>query len=120
MKSKLSVKQLQDIANILRRDVLEMTSLAGSGHPTSCMSCAELMSILFFNEMSYDTKNQFNENNDEFILSKGHATPILYSVLKHIGVLKNDLKSLRKLNSVLEGHPIPNKEIPLVKVATGS
>ena len=77
----VNIKQLQDIANILRRDSIEMTTQAGSGHPTSCMSCAEIMSTLFFSEMSYDIKNPNNPDNDEFILSKGHAAPILYSVL---------------------------------------
>ena len=59
----VNTKQLQDIANILRRDVLESTTSAGSGHPTTCMSCAEIISVLFFDEMNPE---------DEFILSKGH------------------------------------------------
>ena len=81
-----SEKELQDIANILRRDVLEMTTLAGSGHLSSCLSCAEIMSVLFFNEMSYDVKNVDNSDNDEFILSKGHAAHILYSTLYRAGL----------------------------------
>ena len=62
------IKELQDIANILREDVLEMTSAAGSGHPTSCLSCADIISCLFFNEMKYDIGNADNPDNDEFIL----------------------------------------------------
>src|SRR3989338_1021444 len=77
------------------------------------------MSVLFFNEMKYDTKNPFNPNNDEFVLSKGHAAPILYSSLYRAGCIKDDLNSLRKLNSRLEGHPLP-RSLSWVKVATGS
>ena len=116
---KKEVKYLQDAANILRRDILKMTTAAGSGHPTSCLSCAEIISVLFFSEMKFDSSNSENPDNDEFILSKGHATPILYSALKHSGCIKDDLMTLRKLNSNLEGHPIP-KSLKWVKVATGS
>ena len=114
-----SQKQLKDIANILRRDSLISTTEAGSGHPTSCMSSAEIMSTLFFNEMSYNNKQPFNPDNDEFILSKGHAAPILYSALYRSDCIKNDLKSLRKLHSPLEGHPMP-RSLKWIKVATGS
>ena len=106
----MNIKKLQDLANILRRDVLKMTTSAGSGHPTSCLSSAEIMSVLFFNELKYDTKNPFNQDNDEFILSKGHAAPILYSALYRVGSIKNDLMKLRKLNSPLEGHPVRSEE----------
>ena len=77
------------------------------------------MSVLFFNEMKYDIKSPRYENNDEFILSKGHAAPILYSALFRAGCIHYDLKSLRKLTSHLEGHPMP-RDIKWVKVATGS
>src|SRR3989344_6302191 len=113
------IKELQDIANILREDVLEMTSAAGSGHPTSCLSCAEIISCLFFNEMKYDIGNSNNLDNDEFILSKGHAAPILYSALSRAGAIKDDLFGLRKLESNLEGHPLP-ASFSWVKIATGS
>ena len=113
-----SIKNLQNIANILRRDVLKMTTEAGSGHPTSCLSCAELMACLFFDELALEIKNPDNPGNDEFILSKGHAAPILYSSLYHAGAIKNDLLSLRKFNSSLEGHPLPS--LPFIKSATGS
>jgi len=113
-------KQLLDIANILRRDVLKMTTTAGSGHPTSCMSSAEIMSALFFNEMHFDKRNAFNPDNDEFILSKGHAAPILYAALYRADCLSHHPNSLRKLKSPLEGHPIPSPHISWVKVATGS
>ena len=66
---------LKDMASVLRRDVLKMTTAAGSGHPTTCMSCAEIMSVLFFKEMSYDTKNPFNPENSHTV-----KKPINYSV----------------------------------------
>lgn len=115
----MNQKELQDIANVMRRDVAKMTTAAGSGHPSSCFSCAEIMSVLFFHEMKYDTKNFENEDNDEFILSKGHAAPILYSALFRAGAIKEDLLKLRKIKSNLEGHPIP-KSLKQIKVATGS
>jgi len=113
------IKDLQNIANILRRDVLKMTSASGSGHPTSCLSIAEIMSVLFFKEMSYSPSNPENPDNDEFILSKGHAAPILYSSLYRTGCIKNNLMDLRTLKSGLEGHPMPGS-LKWIKVATGS
>src|SRR3989338_2625817 len=115
-----SINNLQTAANVLRRDVIEMTTQAGSGHLTSCLSCAEIMSALFFHTMKYDVKNPSNENNDEFILSKGHAAPILYAALKHAGCINDNLHTLRSLNSPLEGHPIPSEKFKWIKVATGS
>ncbi|MDP7180562.1 MAG: transketolase [Candidatus Woesearchaeota archaeon] len=112
-------KNLRDIANLLRRDVLMMTTKAGSGHPTTCMSCAEIISTLFFNEMSYDTTNPLNPDNDEFVLSKGHAAPILYAALSKAGCTKTDILSLRKFKSPFEGHPMPSS-LKWVKAATGS
>ena len=113
------MRQLQDIANVLRIDSIKATTAAGSGHPTSCMSMAEIMSVLWFNEMKYDVKNADNLDNDEFILSKGHAAPILYASLFRAGCIRNDLTTLRMIDSPLEGHPMPN-ELKWIKVATGS
>ena len=113
-----SVNQLNRIASILRRDVLKITTEAGSGHPTTCLSSAEIMSVLFFSEMKYDI-NYNNPDNDEFILSKGHAAPILYSSLFRANCINEDLMSLRKSGSLLEGHPIPNS-LGWIKAATGS
>jgi len=115
----MDLKGLQAMATILRRDSIEMTTAAGSGHPTSCMSCADIMSALFFHSMSYDTKDPNNLNSDQFILSKGHAAPILYAALKRAGCIDDDLLTLRKINSRLEGHPNP-RSFPWVKVGTGS
>ncbi len=113
-------KDLGDIANILRRDALEATTIAGSGHPTSCLSCAEIVSCLFFHQIQFDTRNPENPNNDEFILSKGHAAPILYAALYRANLINHHPTSLRKIKSPLEGHPIPSLHLPWVKVATGS
>lgn len=112
-------KELKDISNILRRDVIEMTTAAGSGHPTSCMSAAEIFSTLFFDEMEYDPGNAFNPGNDEFVLSKGHAAPIWYAALERAGAIDENLDSLRKLDSHLQGHPMPIS-LDWVEVATGS
>ncbi len=110
---------LKAIAKRLRFKVLEMTSEAGSGHPTSCLSVAEIMSCLFFDEMRYNTKKPDDLGNDEFVLSKGHASPILWACLAEAGVIKeSDLTGYRKIGSVLEGHPTPR--MPWVKAATGS
>jgi len=115
----LTVDRLKDIATLLRRDVLEETTEAGSGHPTTCLSAVEILTVLYFHEMTYDTSNGNNPDNDEFVLSKGHAAPLLYAVLKRAKCIGDDLSTLRKMTSRLEGHPVP----PLdgwVKVATGS
>jgi len=114
----MEIKHIQEIANVLRRDSLEMTSKAGSGHPSSCLSAADIISSLFFNEMSFDIKNPNNPDNDEFILSKGHASAVLYSALFHSGCIKEKLEDYRKIASNLEGHPTP--ELSWIKVATGS
>lgn len=111
--------QLRDIALRLRIHSLEMTTAAGSGHPSSCMSMAEISSVLFFHEMKYDPKDRNNFGNDEFVLSKGHAAPILYAAWAEAGILPlKRLNTLRKISSDLEGHPTPL--LPWVKAATGS
>ena len=111
-------KQLADVARMLRRQVLRMTTEAGSGHPTSCMSCAEIVAALFFHEMRWDPADPQARNVDRFVLSKGHAAPILWAVLAAAGAIDEDPMSLRRIDSTLEGHPTPNN--PWVKVATGS
>jgi len=103
-------EQLQLMAQKLRIDSLKSTTEAGSGHPTSCMSAAEIVSALFFSELQED---------DEFILSKGHAAPILWAVYAEAGCIpEEDLSTLRRIDSVLEGHP--TFRMPLIRVATGS
>lgn len=110
---------LFDIAKRLRHHVLRMTSGAGSGHPTSCLSSVELVSCLFFDEMRFNVKNPFDLSNDEFILSKGHASPLLWAAYAEAGIIPiKKLEEYRKFPSPLEGHPTPN--MPWVKAATGS
>lgn len=112
-------KQLQDIANRLRINSIKATNASKSGHPTSCASMAEIMAVLFFDTMNYNIKDPKNGGNDRFILSKGHAAPILYSAWAEAGLFPvEDLLNLRKIDSDLEGHPTPR--LNFVDVATGS
>lgn len=109
---------LELMARKLRREVIAMTTAAGSGHPTSCMSCADIVAALYFREMRWDPADPKARNVDSFILSKGHAAPIWWAALHEAGASDADLLSLRRLDSPLEGHPTPNN--PWVRVATGS
>jgi transketolase len=110
---------LQDKATQLRIDSIRATTAAGSGHPTSCASCAEIISTLFFSMMRYDPKNPRHPANDIFILSKGHAAPILYAAWAEAGLFPREkLLDLRTIGSNLEGHPTPR--LAFVPVATGS
>src|SRR6478609_9738562 len=114
-----SIDVLKEKGRQLRIDSLNATTAAGSGHPTSCLSAADLTSVVFFREMRFDPKDPHNPANDRFILSKGHAAPLLYAAYAESGILKRDqLTTLRQLNSDLEGHPTPR--IPWVDAATGS
>ena len=113
------VPALMNIATRLRIDSVRATSEAGSGHPSTCCSAAEIVAALFFAEMRYDPHDPQNPDNDRFVLSKGHAAPILYAAWAEAGFLKReDLLTLRRLDSDLEGHPTPR--LPFVDVATGS
>src|SRR5262249_18508805 len=112
------LEPLRMAARKLRRLVIRMTTEAGSGHPTSCMSCADIVSALFFREMRWDPRNPGARNVDAFVLSKGHAAPILWAALHEAGAITEDLMSLRRLDSTLEGRSTPVN--PWVKVATGS
>lgn len=113
------IEFLESMAARLRIDSVRATTEAGSGHPTSCASAAEIMAVLFFSVMRYDPVNPRKPNNDLFVLSKGHAAPILYAAWAEAGLFPvNHLLTLRRLNSDLEGHPTPH--LPFVDVATGS
>ena len=110
---------LRKIATRLRVHSLRMTTTAGSGHPTTCLSAADLAACLFFGEMRWNTRNPGDPANDEFVLSKGHAAPLLWAVYAEAGVIPaKDLMDLRKISSDLEGHPTPRMR--WVKAATGS
>ncbi len=107
------------LAAQLRIDSIRCTTAAGSGHPTSAMSAADLMSVLLTDHLRYDFDAPENPNNDSLIFSKGHACPLLYAAYKAVGAVSDEeLLTLRKLGSRLEGHPTP--DIPWVEAATGS
>ena len=114
-----SIPALQNIATQLRIDSIRSTTAAGSGHPTTCMSAAEIVATLFFAEMRYDPADPRNPYNDRFVLSKGHAAPILYAAWAEAGLFPRDeVLKLRQIGSDLEGHPTPR--LSFVDVATGS
>ncbi|MGE0455634.1 MAG: transketolase [Vicinamibacteria bacterium] len=110
--------KLSKMAQKLRRHSMVMTAEAGSGHPTTCMSAAEIMAVLFFHEMRWDPSDPSGADQDVFVLSKGHAAPILWACLREAGAISDDLLGLRRYTSSLEGHPTPRS--PWVRVATGS
>ena len=113
------IELLKGIANQLRIHSIEATTAAGSGHPTSCCSAADVVAALFFGHMKYDAKNPHYYNNDRFILSKGHAAPLLYAAWAENGFVPiPELLKLRKFGNDLEGHPTPR--LAFVDVATGS
>ena len=108
-----------NIATRLRIDSVRATSQAGSGHPSTCCSAADIVAALFFSEMKFDPREPQNPDNDRFVLSKGHAAPLLYAAWAEAGLFARDeLLTLRQLGSDLEGHPTPR--LPFVDVATGS
>jgi len=116
--SKAELVELQNAAHRMRIDSIESTTAAGSGHPSSCTSAADIMSVLFKKAMKYNVKDPGNASNDRFVLSKGHAAPVLYAAWKEVGYLTEPLTNLRKFTSDLEGHPPVT--LPFVDVATGS
>ena len=114
-----SIDAIKEKGRLLRILSLKATTEAGSGHPSSCLSAADLMSVIFFHEMQYNPKDPHNPANDRFVLSKGHAAPLLWAAYAEAGIIdEKDVLTLRRLDSVLEGHPTPRMR--WVDVATGS
>src|SRR5258708_5807732 len=114
-----SIELLREKARLLRIHSMRMATLAGSRYPTSCLSAADLMAATFFHAMRFDRANPNSLTSDRFVLSKGHAAPILYAALAEAGVFPiSRLMTLRQISSELEGHPTPL--IPGVDAATGS
>ncbi|XP_015599581.1 transketolase-like protein 2 isoform X1 [Cephus cinctus] len=114
-----AIQELKDIANKLRIHSIRATQASKSGHPTSCASMAEIMSVLFFHTMKYKVSAPRDPSSDRFILSKGHAAPILYAAWAEAGLFPtSELLNLRKFDSDLEGHPTPR--LNFIDVGTGS
>ena len=118
-KESLNIEYLKNRANMIRLHAVRMTAKAGSGHPTSAMSCAEILSVLYLDQMVCDPAYPESPEGDDFVISKGHGSPGLYAVLKEGGMLQDeDLMDYRTCGSILEGHPVP--AVPGVRLATGS
>jgi len=117
----LDCETLREKARQLRLDVLEMTTRAGSGHPSSCFSCVEIITALFYGPiLRYRPKEPHWPDRDRFIMSKGHAAPLLYAALADVGYFdRSQLSTLREVNSPLQGHPIQDL-MPGVEATTGS
>ncbi len=114
------IEYLEKVAKEIRRGIIEEVYNAQSGHPGGSLSIADLLAVLYFKEMNINPQNPNDENRDRLVLSKGHCAPALYSALANRGYFdKEELKTLRKINSKLQGHPDMRK-IPGVDMTTGS
>ena len=112
--------ELESIAKNIRISIIKMLNRAGSGHPGGSLSACEILTVLYFKEMNVEPKNPYWEDRDRFVLSKGHGAPVLYGVLAEKGYFpKGELDNLRKINSMLQGHP-DMKGTPGVDMTTGS
>ena len=115
-----SIDALEKIANDIRISIIETVYNAKSGHPGGSLSCADILTVLYFNQMNINPEKPNAEGRDRFVLSKGHCSPALYSVLARKGYFdKEELKTFRKIGSNLQGHPDMNK-VPGVDMTTGS
>lgn len=114
------IKELKNIANDIRIGIIDATHAAKSGHPGGSLSIADILTYLYFEKMNIDPQNPRMENRDRFVLSKGHTAPGLYSALAHRGFFPvDDLVTLRKIDSYLQGHPDMHK-VPGVDMSSGS
>ena len=116
----IDYEQLQKIARDIRVDIIKETFHAGSGHPGGSLSAAEIMTVLYFHEMNVDPAEPKKAGRDRFVLSKGHASPVLYATLAQRGYFpKEELTGFRRMGSMLQGHP-DMKKVPGVEMSTGS
>lgn len=116
----MDTAQLQATAGKIRQDVVRMICCAGSGHPGGSLSAADIVTTLYFHHMNVDPADPKNPGRDKFVLSKGHAAPVLYAALAAKGYFpREDLWTLRKKDSYLQGHPCM-KKVPGVEMSTGS
>ena len=112
--------ELSGVCRQMRRDIINMTANAGSGHPGGSLSAVELVASVFYNHMRIDPKNPKDPNRDRFVLSKGHSAPCYYAVLAERGFISRDeFTNFRQLHSILQGHP-DCKKVPGVDASTGS
>ncbi|MEP6534031.1 MAG: transketolase [Bryobacteraceae bacterium] len=120
MEKTRGIGELQEICRQIRRDIITMITAAKSGHPGGSLSAVEIVTTLFFDVMNHDPANPKWPDRDRFILSKGHACPVLYSALAELGYTpKDQLNTLRKLGSIYQGHP-DVRFIPALEASTGS
>ena len=116
----MNTAELSRVCRQVRRDIINMTANAGSGHPGGSLSAVELMVSVFYNHMRVDPQNPKAEIRDRFVLSKGHAAPCYYGVLAEKGFFSHDeFKNFRQLHSILQGHP-DCKKVPGIDASTGS
>ena len=116
----MNIEDLKMKAKEIRKDIIEEVYNANSGHPGGSLSIADILAVLYFNELRIDEKNPRWEERDRLVLSKGHCSPALYAALAERGFFdKEDLKSFRKIESNLQGHPDLNK-VPGVDMTSGS
>ncbi len=111
---------LEETVRGIRKDIVKMIGKANSGHPGGSLSSAEILTLLYFEQMNVDEKNPQKDDRDRFVLSKGHAAPVLYATLAAKGFFpREELQDLRQLGSMLQGHPDMNK-VPGIDMSTGS
>jgi transketolase len=116
----MNTTELSKVCKQVRRDIIEMTANAGSGHPGGSLSAVELLTSVFYNHMRVDPMNPDDPDRDRFVLSKGHAAPCYYGVLAEMGFISRDeFANFRQLHSILQGHP-DCKKVPGVDASTGS
>lgn len=114
------IKLLKEKSTQVRKDIVQMICKSKSGHPGGSLSAADIVTTLYFSEMNVDPKNPKMEGRDRFVLSKGHAAPVLYAVLAEKGYFDRELLgTLRQYGSILQGHP-DMKKVPGVEISTGS
>ena len=115
----MDINALQNHAQNIRRNIVQMVYDAKSGHPGGSLGSADILTYLYFEEMNVNKDNVASTNRDRFVLSKGHCTPALYATLHEVGLLPDDLKTFRQINSNLQGHPNMN-HVEAVDMSTGS
>jgi transketolase len=116
-----TVNGWNELAAQLGVDSIRSSTAAGSGHPTSSLSAAHLAAVLWSDHLRYDVADPKSLANDRFVLSKGHASPLIFSVLKAVGAIGDEqLLSFRRFGSPVQGHPVPLTDMPWIDVATGS